>query len=59
MDILIDFNGYIDGNCLCLLVDELVLLLVKWVGGLVNIIGFEVIDYLISDSVEIFVGYDD
>lgn len=59
IDILIDLSGHGDGSCLQAISMRPAPLCVKWVGGLVNTMGLEFIDYLISDSIETPEGVDD
>ncbi|WP_346795858.1 glycosyltransferase [Halomonas sp. Bachu 37] len=59
LDILIDLSGHGDGNCLQAISMRPAPLCVKWVGGLVNTMGVESIDYLISDHIETPEGVDD
>jgi len=59
IDILIDLSGHGDGSCLQAISMRPAPLCVKWVGGLVNTMGLEFIDYLLSDSIETPEGVDD
>jgi predicted O-linked N-acetylglucosamine transferase (SPINDLY family) len=59
IDILIDLSGHGDGSCLQAISMRPAPLCVKWVGGLVNTMGLESIDYLLSDSIETPEGVDD
>lgn len=59
IDILIDLSGHGDGSCLQAISKRPAPLCVKWVGGLVNTMGLESIDYLLSDSIETPEGVDD
>jgi predicted O-linked N-acetylglucosamine transferase (SPINDLY family)/glycosyltransferase involved in cell wall biosynthesis len=58
IDILIDLSGHGDGSCLQAISMRPAPLCIKWVGGLVNTMGLESIDYLLSDSIETPVGVD-
>ncbi|MBP5980046.1 MAG: tetratricopeptide repeat protein [Halomonas sp.] len=59
IDILIDLSGHGDGSCLQAISMRPAPLCIKWVGGLVNTMGLESIDYLLSDSIETPEGVDD
>ncbi len=59
IDILIDLSGHGDGSCLQAISMRPAPLCIKWVGGLVNTMGLESIDYLLSDSIETPKGVDD
>ena len=59
IDILIDLSGHGDGSCLQAISMRPAPLCIKWVGGLVNTMGLESIDYLLSDSIETPDGVDD
>ena len=59
IDILIDLSGHGDGSCLQAISMRPAPLCVKWVGGLVNTMGLESIDYLLSDSIETPESVDD
>lgn len=58
IDILIDLSGHGDGSCLQAISMRPAPLCIKWVGGLVNTMGLESIDYLLSDSIETPEGVD-
>jgi predicted O-linked N-acetylglucosamine transferase (SPINDLY family)/glycosyltransferase involved in cell wall biosynthesis len=58
IDILIDLSGHGDGSCLQAISMRPAPLCVKWVGGLVNTMGLESIDYLLSDHIETPQGVD-
>lgn len=59
IDILIDLSGHGDGSCLQAISMRPAPINVKWVGGLVNTMAVESIDYLLSDSIETPKGVDD
>ncbi|MGR2737469.1 FkbM family methyltransferase [Billgrantia sp. Q4P2] len=59
IDILIDLSGHGDGSCLQAISMRPAPINVKWVGGLVNTMAVESIDYLLSDSIETPEGVDD
>lgn len=59
IEILIDLSGHGDGSCLQAISMRPAPLCIKWVGGLVNTMGLESIDYLLSDSIETPEGIDD
>lgn len=59
IDILIDLSGHGDGSCLQAISMRPAPLCIKWVGGLVNTMGLESIDYLLTDSIETPDGVDD
>lgn len=52
IDILIDLSGHGDGSCLQAISMRPAPICIKWVGGLVNTMGVDSIDYLFSDSIE-------
>ncbi|MFJ4144120.1 tetratricopeptide repeat protein [Pseudomonas sp. NPDC089734] len=52
IDILIDLCGHNAGNRMGTMALQPAPLLVKWVGGLINTMGLDAIDYLLSDSIE-------
>lgn len=52
LDILVDLSGHGDGGRLLVFARRPAPVQVKWVGGLFNTTGIDVIDYLLSDGVE-------
>ncbi|MBX8570483.1 peptide-binding protein [Pseudomonas cichorii] len=58
IDILIDLCGHNAGNRMGTMALQPAPLLVKWVGGLINTMGLDAIDYLLSDSIESPEGED-
>jgi FkbM family methyltransferase len=59
IDILIDLSGHNTGSRMRAIAMQPAPLIVKWVGGLINTTGVQVIDYLISDHVETPEGEDE
>ncbi|MGO2009153.1 O-linked N-acetylglucosamine transferase, SPINDLY family protein [Vreelandella alkaliphila] len=59
IDILVDLSGHGDGSCMQAISMRPAPLCIKWVGGLVNTMGVESIDYLLSDHIETPDGVDD
>lgn len=59
IDVLIDLSGHGDGSCLQAISMRPAPICIKWVGGLVNTMGVESIDYLLSDAIETPEGVDD
>lgn len=59
IDIVIDLSGHGEGSCLQAISMRPAPLCIKWVGGLVNTMGVESIDYLLSDHIETPEGVDD
>lgn len=58
IDILIDMSGYHKGTRLRMLSMKPAPIIIKWVGGLLNSMGLDYIDYLISDRFESPEGTD-
>ena len=58
IDILFDLSGYHKGSRLQALSLRPAPIIIKWVGGLLNTMGLDFIDYLISDKVESPLGTD-
>jgi predicted O-linked N-acetylglucosamine transferase (SPINDLY family) len=52
LDILVDLSGHGDGGRLLVIARRPAPVQVKWVGGLFNTTGIDVIDYLLSDGIE-------
>ncbi|MGY4878614.1 glycosyltransferase [Vreelandella aquamarina] len=59
IDIVIDLSGHSEGSCLQALSMRPAPLCIKWVGGLLNTVGVEGIDYLLSDHIETPIDIDD
>ncbi|MBK5929934.1 sulfotransferase [Halochromatium salexigens] len=59
LDILIDLSGHNDGNRLPVIARKPAPLIMKWVGGQIDTMGLEAIDYFLSDAIETPPGTDD
>ncbi len=58
LDILIDLTGHNDQNQLPLISSKPAPLILKWVGGQINTVGLDAIDYFLSDHIETPLGVD-